>query len=91
MNQDQQKVAFINITRTATHARTISITQKMLNKNLLLQQLYLPSVFQISYQKFERLPKYNNEPRTTISQDVQTRFPVQFSFAKFLSKIKGNF
>ena len=30
-------------------------------------------------------------PRTTISQDVQTRFPVQLAFAKFLSKIKGNF
>ena len=27
--------------------------------------------------------------RTTISQDVQTRFSVQFAFAKFLSKIKG--
>ena len=30
-------------------------------------------------------------PRTTISQDVQTRFPVQLAFAKLLSKIKGNF
>ena len=30
-------------------------------------------------------------PRTTVSQDVQTRFPVQLAFAKFLSKIKGNF
>ena len=30
-------------------------------------------------------------PRTTISQDVQTRFSVQLAFAKFLSKIKGNF
>ena len=29
--------------------------------------------------------------RTTVSQDVQTRFPVQLAFAKFLSKIKGNF
>ena len=29
--------------------------------------------------------------RTTISQDVQTRFPVHLAFAKFLSKIKGNF
>ena len=28
-------------------------------------------------------------PRTTVSQDVQTRFSVQF--AKFLSKIKGNY
>ena len=28
-------------------------------------------------------------PRTTVSQDVQTR--VQLAFAKFLSKIKGNF
>ena len=31
------------------------------------------------------------KPRTTISHDVQTRFPVQLAFAKFLSKIKGNF
>ena len=30
-------------------------------------------------------------PRTTVSQDVQTRFPVQLAFAKFLFKIKGNF
>ena len=29
--------------------------------------------------------------RTFESQDVQTRFPVQLAFAKFLSKIKGNF
>ena len=29
--------------------------------------------------------------RTTVSQDVQTRFPVQLAFAKFLSRIKGNF
>ena len=29
--------------------------------------------------------------RTTVSQDVQTRFPVQLAFAKFLSKIKGIF
>ena len=30
-------------------------------------------------------------PRTTLSQDVQTRSSVQLAFAKFLSKIKGNF
>ena len=30
-------------------------------------------------------------PRTTISQDVQTRFSMLLAFAKFLSKIKGNF
>ena len=30
-------------------------------------------------------------PRTTVSQDVQTRLAVQLAFAKFLSKIKGNF
>ena len=30
-------------------------------------------------------------PRTTVSQDMQTRFPVELAFAKFLSKIKGNF
>ena len=29
------------------------------------------------------------EPRTTVSQDTQTR--VQLAFAKFLSKIKENF
>ena len=31
------------------------------------------------------------QPRTTVSQDVQTRFSVQLAFAKFLSKIKENF
>ena len=30
-------------------------------------------------------------PWTTLSQDVQTRSSVQMAFAKFLSKIKGNF
>ena len=35
--------------------------------------------------------KYTQTPRTTVSQDVQTRFSVQLAFAKFLSKIKGNF
>ena len=34
---------------------------------------------------------FEMETRTTVSQDVQTRFPVQLAFAKFLSKIKGNF
>ena len=29
--------------------------------------------------------------RTTVSQDVQTLFSVQLAFAKFLSKINGNF
>ena len=33
----------------------------------------------------------NQYTRTTISQDVQTRFSVSWAFAKFLSKIKGNF
>ena len=33
---------------------------------------------------------YNNS-KTNISQDMQIRFPVQLAFAKFLSKIKGNF
>ena len=28
-----------------------------------------------------------SESRTTVSQDVQTRFPVQLAFAKFLSRI----
>ena len=37
------------------------------------------------------LKRYKVEPRTTVSQDVQTQFSVQFAFAKFLSKIKGNF
>ena len=31
------------------------------------------------------------ESSTTASQDVQTRFSVQLAFAKFLSRIKGNF
>ena len=35
--------------------------------------------------------KHCHEARTTISQDVQTRSSVQLAFAKFLSKIKGNF
>ena len=30
-------------------------------------------------------------PRTTVSQDVQKWFSVQLAFAKFLSKMKGNF
>ena len=30
-------------------------------------------------------------PKTTLSQDVQTRSSVQLAFAKFLSRIKGNF
>ena len=34
---------------------------------------------------------YIQRPRTTVSQDVQTWFSVQLAFAKFLSKIKGNF
>ena len=32
-----------------------------------------------------------HNPRTTVSQDMQTRFPVQLAFAKFLYRIKGNF
>ena len=43
----------------------------------------------------KKLSEYSNchinEPSTTVSQDVQTRFSVQLAFAKFLSKIKGNF
>ena len=34
---------------------------------------------------------HEQEPRTTVSQAVQTRFPVQLAFIKFLSKIKGIF
>ena len=34
---------------------------------------------------------YKLNPRTTLSQDVQKWFPVQLAFAKFLSRIKGNF
>ena len=33
--------------------------------------------------------KYSS--RTTVSQDVQSQFSVELAFAKFLSKIKGNF
>ena len=32
-----------------------------------------------------------NNQGPTVSQDVQTWFPVQLAFDKFLSKIKGNF
>ena len=35
--------------------------------------------------------KYIQIPRTNVSQDVQPRFPVQLAFAKFLSRIEGNF
>ena len=35
--------------------------------------------------------RYIRESRTTILQDVQSRFSVQLAFAKFLSKIKGKF
>ena len=45
---------------------------------LLGPELYFPQILEI-------------KPRTTVSLDVQTRFPVQLAFAKFLSKIKGNF
>ena len=31
------------------------------------------------------------ETRTAVTQDVQTRFPVQLAFAKFLSRINENF
>ena len=34
---------------------------------------------------------FGSMQRTTISQDVRTRFSVQLAFAKFLSKIKGIF
>ena len=40
---------------------------------------------------FSNAFEHNCIPRTTVSQDVQTRFPVQLAFAKFLSKIKGIF
>ena len=33
--------------------------------------------------------RFIHDTRTTVSQNVQTRFPVQLTFAKFLSKIKG--
>ena len=40
------------------------------------------------FKEIKILPDYRVLPRTTVSQDVQTRFPVQLAFAKFLSKIK---
>ena len=43
------------------------------------------------YKKSTNLKNYPHISRTTISQDVQTRFPVQLAFAKFLFRIKGNF
>ena len=41
--------------------------------------------------RFSNDGEFSQEPRTTVSQNVQTRFSVQLAFAKFLSKIKGNF
>ena len=41
--------------------------------------------------KIERTAVYTYILRTTVLQDVQTRFSVQLAFDKFLSKIKGNF
>ena len=40
---------------------------------------------------YSLLCNYMYTLRTTVSQDMQTRFSVQLAFAKFLSKIKGNF
>ena len=39
----------------------------------------------------KKINYYGSYARTTISLDVQTRFPVQLAFAKFISKIRGNF
>ena len=39
----------------------------------------------------ERIKMFGLTSKTTVSQDVQTRFSMQLSFAKFLSKIKGIF
>ena len=46
----------------------------------------MPSVFECQYSSYLKFLS-----RTTVSQDMQTRFLVQLAFAKFLSRIKGNF
>ena len=43
------------------------------------------------YHRFHTCSTFKLGPWTTISQDVQTRFSVQFAVAKFLPKIKVNF
>ena len=59
-------------------------------------------IFQTARKRLHKRPGRSEAPRkisfrskvrsrTTILQDVQTRFSVQLAFAKFLSKIKGNF
>ena len=47
-------------------------------------------VFQIN-KDYRLLLQVCAHPRTAISQDVQTRFPVQLELSKFLSKIKEIF
>ena len=49
------------------------------------------SELQASKKAAHTLQEVGYLPRNTVSQDVHTRFPVQLAFAKFLSKIKGNF
>ena len=34
--------------------------------------------------------RFEQYPKTTVSQDVQTWFFVQLAFSKFISKMKGN-
>ena len=44
-----------------------------------------------SWNRNEFYAYFNCKARTTISEDVQTQFPVQLAFAKLISRIKGNF
>ena len=43
------------------------------------------------YTIYSQYEVVSNQTKDTISKDTQTRFPVQFAFAKFPRKIKGNF
>ena len=53
--------------------------------------LYMPLALCTRIHSFKYFILLKLLSRTTLSQDVQTRFPVQLAFAKFLSKIKGSF
>ena len=66
----------------------VNINEKILGNYQLSYQIYINFPFRLS---IENLNYFIPPARTTISQDVQTRFSVQLAFAKFLFKIKENF
>ena len=74
------RILYLHHTHTHTHVCMCRFTV------ILTQVLY-------TYPHMPCMPPTHSvcHPRTTVSQDVRTRFPVQLAFAKFLSKIKGNF